>query len=131
MINYRHSDSSDIPLRQYRSAGNAAAKQFDRHSNRIWRTAAPSSTGTATCSNNSTPPKPSHPARPAGPAVSRASLQADLLAAQERAARLAARVRQLEHRLSELLGHVTCPRVSANASPLTRTRTAAPADHQR
>jgi hypothetical protein len=39
-----------------------------------------------------------------GPAVSRASLQADLLAAQERAARLAARVRQLEHRLSELLG---------------------------
>jgi polyhydroxyalkanoate synthesis regulator phasin len=40
----------------------------------------------------------------AGPAVSRASLQADLLAAQERAARLAARVRQLEHRLSELPG---------------------------
>jgi transposase-like protein len=40
----------------------------------------------------------------AGPTVSRASLQADLLAAQERAARLAARVRQLEHRLSELLG---------------------------
>jgi polyhydroxyalkanoate synthesis regulator phasin len=40
----------------------------------------------------------------AGHAVSRASLQADLLAAQERAARLAARVRQLEHRLSELLG---------------------------
>ena len=36
--------------------------------------------------------------------VSRASLQADLLAVQERAARLAARVRQLEHRLSELLG---------------------------
>lgn len=40
----------------------------------------------------------------AGPAVSRASLQADLLAAQERAARQAARVRQLEHRLSEVLG---------------------------
>jgi polyhydroxyalkanoate synthesis regulator phasin len=39
-----------------------------------------------------------------GPAVSRASLQADLLAAQQRAARLAARVQQLEHRLSELLG---------------------------
>lgn len=42
---------------------------------------------------------------PGGPAtgytVSRASLQADLLAAQERAARLAARVRQLERRLSE------------------------------
>ena len=43
----------------------------------------------------------------AGHAVSRASLQADLLAAQERAARLAARVRQLEHRLSELLGQQT------------------------
>lgn len=40
----------------------------------------------------------------AGPAVSRASLQADLLNAQQRAARLAARVHQLEQRLSEALG---------------------------
>jgi hypothetical protein len=40
----------------------------------------------------------------AGPAVTRASLQADLLAAHERAARLAARIRQLEHRLSQALG---------------------------
>jgi hypothetical protein len=40
----------------------------------------------------------------AGPAVTRASLQADLLAAQERAVRLNARVRQLEKRLSEALG---------------------------
>jgi len=39
-----------------------------------------------------------------GPAVSRASLQADLLNAQQRAARLAARVQQLENRLSEALG---------------------------
>jgi len=39
-----------------------------------------------------------------GPAVTRASLQADLLAAQERAVRLNARVRQLEKRLSEALG---------------------------
>ena len=39
----------------------------------------------------------------AGPAVTRASLQADLLAAHERAIRLSA-VRQLEHRLSEALG---------------------------
>jgi hypothetical protein len=39
-----------------------------------------------------------------GPAVSRASLQTDLLAARERAARLAARVRQLEGRLSQMLG---------------------------
>lgn len=40
----------------------------------------------------------------AGPAVTRASLQADLLAAQERAIRLNARVQQLEKRLSEALG---------------------------
>lgn len=39
-----------------------------------------------------------------GPAVSRASLQADLLGAQHRCARLAARVHQLEKRLSEVLG---------------------------
>jgi hypothetical protein len=40
----------------------------------------------------------------AGPAVTCASLQADLLAAHERSARLTARVRQLEKRLSEALG---------------------------
>jgi len=39
-----------------------------------------------------------------GPSASRASLQADLLNAQQRAARLAARVHQLEQRLSEALG---------------------------
>jgi hypothetical protein len=39
-----------------------------------------------------------------GPAVSRASLQADLLASQDRAARMHARITQLERRLSELLG---------------------------
>ena len=39
-----------------------------------------------------------------GPAVTRASLQADLLAAHERAARLNARIRQLEKRLSQALG---------------------------
>jgi len=39
-----------------------------------------------------------------GPVVTRASLQADLLAAHERAVRLNARVRQLEKRLSETLG---------------------------
>lgn len=42
-----------------------------------------------------------------GPAVTRASLQADLLAAHERAARLHTRIRQLEKRLSELLGEHT------------------------
>jgi hypothetical protein len=40
----------------------------------------------------------------AGPAVTRASLQVDLLAAHERAARLNTQVRQLEKRLSEALG---------------------------
>ena len=39
-----------------------------------------------------------------GPSVSSASLQADLLNAQQRAARLSARVHQLERRLSSLLG---------------------------
>jgi hypothetical protein len=39
-----------------------------------------------------------------GPAVTRASLQADLLAACERSARLAARIRLLEQRLSQALG---------------------------
>jgi hypothetical protein len=39
-----------------------------------------------------------------GPAASRASLQADLVAAHERAVRLTARIRQLEKRLSEALG---------------------------
>jgi hypothetical protein len=39
-----------------------------------------------------------------GPGVTRASLQADLAAARERALRLTARIGQLEHRLSEALG---------------------------
>ena len=40
----------------------------------------------------------------AGPTVSRASLQADLLAAQDRTNRLTSRIRQLEKRLSEDIG---------------------------
>lgn len=40
----------------------------------------------------------------AGPAVTRASLQADILAAHERAVRLGTRVQQLEKRLSTVLG---------------------------
>jgi cell division protein ZapA (FtsZ GTPase activity inhibitor) len=47
---------------------------------------------------------PPTPADTCGPAVTRASLQADLLAAGERAQRLNGRVRQLEKRLSEILG---------------------------
>jgi len=44
------------------------------------------------------------PAATSGPAVTRASLQADLLAAHERTIRLATRIRQLEQRLSDTLG---------------------------
>ncbi|MGH3370526.1 MAG: DUF6262 family protein [Nocardioidaceae bacterium] len=44
------------------------------------------------------------PATASGPAVTRASLQADLLAAGERALRLTSHIRQLETRLSEALG---------------------------
>jgi hypothetical protein len=44
------------------------------------------------------------PGADAGPAVTRASLQADLLAAHQRALRLTARIQQLETRLSEALG---------------------------
>lgn len=47
---------------------------------------------------------PTAPADTFGPAVTRASLQADLLAAGERTQRLNSRVRQLEKRLSETLG---------------------------
>ena len=67
---------------------------------------AASSTGTATCSTRSTPSRPPHrhAADTPGPTVTRASLQADLLAAGERAQRLHGRVRQLEKRLSEALG---------------------------
>ncbi|HEY4023084.1 MAG TPA: hypothetical protein VGM75_30650 [Pseudonocardiaceae bacterium] len=43
----------------------------------------------------------------AGPAVTRASLQADLLAAHERAVRLNTRIQHLEKRLSEALGEQT------------------------
>ena len=48
------------------------------------------------------PPAPT--SERAGPTVTRASLQADLLAAHERAARLNTRIQHLEKRLSEALG---------------------------
>jgi len=54
-----------------------------------------------------------------GPAVTRASLQADLLAAHERAARLHARVRQLEKRLSEALGEQAWRESGLGAPPDT------------
>ena len=55
-----------------------------------------------------------------GPAVTRASLQADLLAAHERAARLDARIHQLEKRLSR----------SARRTHLARIRTRCPRRHR-
>ena len=57
---------------------------------------------------------------PAGPAVSRASLQADLLAAHERAARLHARAQHLERRLEALGEHAW--HESGSAPPPTPTR---------
>jgi len=48
--------------------------------------------------------EPSTTSQSAGPAVTRASLQTDLLAAHERAARLNTRVQHLEKRLSDALG---------------------------
>lgn len=56
-----------------------------------------------------------------GPAVTRASLQTDLLAAHERAARLHTRVRQLEKRLSEALGEQAWR--ESGLSPATDTGT--------
>jgi hypothetical protein len=56
-----------------------------------------------------------------GPAVTRASLQADLLAAHERAARLHTRVRQLEKRLSEALGEQAWRESGLGATPDTGT----------
>ena len=63
----------------------------------------------------------------AGPAVTCASLQADLLAAHERAVRLDARVRQLEKRLSGTLGeqawHESGLGVPADIDALSQTVT--------
>jgi chromosome segregation ATPase len=47
------------------------------------------------------------PTQTTGPAVSRASLQADLLASHERAIRLSTKIQHLEQRLSESLGEQT------------------------
>jgi hypothetical protein len=60
------------------------------------------------------PPLASHAT---GPAVTRASLQADLLAAHERAIRLNARVQQLEKRLSEALGEQAWRATGLGQSP--------------
>jgi hypothetical protein len=55
----------------------------------------------------------------AGPGVTRASLQADLLAAHERALRLTTRIRQLEKRLSHALGDQAWHQSGLGAPPDT------------
>ena len=52
-----------------------------------------------------------------GPTVTRASLQADLLAAGERTQRLNSRIRQLEKRLSEALGEKTWQESGLGSAP--------------
>jgi len=56
---------------------------------------------------DATPPATGEGTGNPGPAVTRASLQADLLAAHERAVRLNTRIQHLEKRLSEALGERT------------------------
>jgi hypothetical protein len=66
-----------------------------------------------------------------GSAVTRASLQADLLAAQERAVRLNARIQQLEKRLSEALGEQAWRATGLGQSPdLDQLREQATSLHQ-
>jgi hypothetical protein len=61
----------------------------------------------------------------AGPSVTRASLQSDLLAAQERALRMTSRIQQLERRLSEVtLADRLTPR-ECSGPPRRRARGAA------
>jgi hypothetical protein len=88
---------------------------------------------------------PPTPADTCGPAVTRASLQADLLAAGERAQRLNGRVRQLEKRLSEILAGIRSQRSrghrraqpdhqsprTAGHRPAPATRRTRPGPHRR
>jgi hypothetical protein len=57
------------------------------------------------------------------PAVTRASLQADLLAAHERAIRLNARIQQLENRLSQALGEQAWRESGLGAPPASTPST--------
>jgi hypothetical protein len=67
------------------------------------------------------------PAGGTGQGVTRASLQADLLAAHERALRLSARIQQLEKRLSETLGDQAWREIRARRT--RRHRHPQPHDH--
>ena len=90
MIEGRRADSTRRRQRGPVRAGHRhhRRRRAQRHQHRqeAPESTARSSTATATCSNASTPRKPSRPDKPeTGPPVTRASLQADLLAAQQRA----------------------------------------------
>ncbi len=85
------SDSTEISVTGIARAAGVDRAFFYRHRDLLARLHALEATPPAAGAGN-------------GPGVSRASLQTDLLAAGERAARLHSRVRQLENRLSETLG---------------------------
>ncbi|MGH3401012.1 MAG: DUF6262 family protein [Streptosporangiaceae bacterium] len=84
-------DGTEISVSGIARAAGVDRTFFYRHRDLLARLHALEATPPATGTSN-------------GPGVSRASLQTDLLAAGERAARLHNRVRQLEKRLSEALG---------------------------
>jgi hypothetical protein len=90
-INRASSDGTEISVSSIARAASVDRTFLYRHRDLLTRVhaleAAPPSAGSAS-----------------GPAVTRESLQADLLAAHERTARLSARIQQLEKRLSEALG---------------------------
>jgi hypothetical protein len=86
-------DGTEISVAGIARAAGVDRTFFYRHRDLLAQLHAPEATPPATGSSNGN-----------GSGVSRASLQTDLLAAGERAARLHSRVRQLEKRLSEALG---------------------------
>jgi Family of unknown function (DUF6262) len=90
-LNKAVSDRTEISVSGIARTAGVDRTFFYRHRDLLARLHAVEATPPATGDSN-------------GPGVSRASLQTDLLAAGERAARLHSRVRQLEKRLSEALG---------------------------
>lgn len=90
-INKATADGTEISVSGIARAAGVDRSFFYRHRDLLAQLHALEATPPATSEN-------------AGPAVTRASLQADLLAAHERAVRQGARIQQLEKRLSEALG---------------------------
>jgi hypothetical protein len=90
-LNRAHTDGTEITVSGIARAAGVDRTFIYRHRDLLAQLHALEATPTAT-------------GDPAGPAVTRASLQADLLAAHERAVRLNNRVQHLEKRLSHALG---------------------------